>query len=109
MLAASAVANLRQQSGPLKAELFARNGGACAFISNLDHVKNAKVRRPHALWNGLDVLNPSFAWIRAEDPIRRLKVLSGRPIGANLEPVDAIGYGGGTVQCLLPKGSDLLG
>ena len=63
-----------------------------AYISNLTNAEIAKAFGADLmLLNGLDVLNPVICGLDqgAEDPIRRLKALSGRPIGANLEPVDA--------------------
>lgn len=42
------------------------------------------------LLNGLDVLHPTIYGIpESEDPIKTLRELSGRPIGVNLEPIDA--------------------
>ena len=63
-----------------------------AYISNLTNAEIAKAFGADLmLLNGLDVLNPVICGLDqgSEDPIRRLKALSGRPIGANLEPVDA--------------------
>ena len=63
-----------------------------AYISNLTNAEIAKAFGADLmLLNGLDVLNPVICGLDqgTEDPIRRLKALSGRPIGANLEPVDA--------------------
>ena len=63
-----------------------------AYISNLTNAEIAKAFGADLmLLNGLDVLNPVICGLDqgTEDPIRRLKALSGRPIGANLEPVNA--------------------
>lgn len=45
------------------------------------------------LLNGIDVLNPEIAGLpdqsKGENPFETLRKLCGRPIGVNLEPVDA--------------------
>jgi len=64
-----------------------------AFIPHYPSVTNAELAASFGadllLVNLFDVMNPSFEGVdRSENVVERLKELTGRPVGVNLEPVD---------------------
>lgn len=90
---------LSMTSKELKQSILAAEGRTiCAEMvvsrePSMNGITNAEVARASGadlmLLNGFDLLNPQIGGLpQCNDPIKELKRLVGRPIGANIEPVD---------------------